>query len=121
MTDQPRYEPRIADETLYLEREGNSLEVGSMEHIVELAGGETYTIEYTDRQSAAAWLETDDENAITFDVREAVGDLPHTPDLVTNLENCPLEETTDDGYPKRTTLFVDLLTEIWDSKGNLDA
>lgn len=121
MTDQPRYEPRIADGTLYLERDDHSLEIGSMEQIVELAGGETYTIEYTDRQSAAAWLDTDDENQITFDVREAVGELPHSPEFVTNLENAPLEETTDEGYPKRTSLFVDLFTEILDSKGNLEA
>ena len=121
MTDQPRYEPRIKDGTLYLDGEGRSLEVGSMDHVVELAGGETYTIEYTDRQSAAAWLETDDDNRITFDVREVVGELPHTPDLVTNLENAPLDETTDDGYPKRTALFVDLFTEILDSKGNLES
>ncbi|WP_226482816.1 hypothetical protein [Natrinema amylolyticum] len=120
-TDQPRYEPRIADETLYLKRDDHSLEIDSMKHIVKLAGGETYTIEYTDQQTAAAWLDTDDENAITFDVREVVGELPHTPEFATNLENAPLEETTDDGHSKRTSLFVDHFTEILDSKGNLDA
>lgn len=120
MTDQPRYEPRIEDETLYLERDEHRLEVGPMETIVELAGGETYTLEYTDRQSAAAWLPTDDDNTITFDVREVVGEMSHTQDFVTNLEHCPIDETGADGAPKRTALFVDLLTEIWDSKGTLE-
>ncbi|UHQ98481.1 hypothetical protein HYG81_23135 (plasmid) [Natrinema zhouii] len=32
----------------------------------------------------------------------------------------PLEETTADGYPKRTELFVDLVTETRDTKGNLE-
>lgn len=121
MTDHPRYEPRIEDGTLFLDGESDSLEVGPVESIVELAGGETYTIEYTDRQSAAAWLPTDSENTITFDVREIVGEMSHTQEFVTNLENCPLDETTGDGYPKRTTLFVDLITEIWEAKGTLDA
>ncbi|WP_226042859.1 hypothetical protein [Natrinema sp. DC36] len=120
MTDHPRYEPQIEAETLYLERDQHRLEVGPMESIVELAGGETYTVEYTDRQSAAAWLSTDDDNTITFDVREVVGEMPHTQDLVSNLENCPIDETTDAGIPKRTALFVDLVTEIWESKGNLE-
>lgn len=121
MTDHPRYEPRIEDETLYLEREGHCLEVGRMKSIVELAGGETYTIECTDQQSAVAWVKTDSNNRISFDVREVVGEIPHTRDLVTNLENCPLDKTTADGYPKRTSLFVDLLTEIWNLKGNINA
>ncbi|WP_226482810.1 hypothetical protein [Natrinema amylolyticum] len=121
MTDNPRYEPRIEDETLYLERGQRRLEVGPMASIVELVGGETYTLEYTDQQSAAAWLATDDDNTITFDTREVVGEMPHTEEFVANLENCSIDETTADGYPKRTSLFVDLLLEIWESKGNLDA
>lgn len=120
MTDHSRYEPQIEAETLYLECKQHRIEVGTMDCIVELAGGESYTIEYTDRQSAAAWLLTDDDNTITFDVREVVGEMPHTQDLVSNLENCPINETTVDGDPKRAALFVDLVTEIWDSKGNLD-
>ncbi|WP_090620714.1 hypothetical protein [Natrinema salaciae] len=120
MTDNPRYEPRITNETLYLEHDHHRLEVGSMETVVELVGGETYTLEYTDRQSAAAWLSTGDDNTVTFDVREVVGEMTHTRDFVTNLENCPIDETDADGVPKRTALFVDLLTDIWESKGNLD-
>ncbi|ELY92205.1 hypothetical protein [Natrialba taiwanensis] len=119
MTAQPRYEPRIEDETLYLDHDGDRLEVGPMEHIVDRIG-ETYTLEYTEEQSAAAWLQTDSDNTITFDVREVVGKMTHTQEFVANLENCPLDQTTPDGEPKRTALFVDLITEIWDSKGNLD-
>ncbi|WP_408960266.1 hypothetical protein [Natrinema sp. 74] len=120
MTNQPRYEPQVEDGTLYLEHERTRLEVGTMDQIVELVGGETYTLEYTARQGAAAWLSTDDDETITFDVRDAVREMPHTPDLVSNLENCPIDESTADGVPKRTALFVDLITEIWDSKGNLE-
>ncbi|MFP8953511.1 hypothetical protein ACLI4Z_11125 [Natrialbaceae archaeon A-arb3/5] len=121
MTDHPQYEPRIEDGTLYLDDEGHRLEVGPVDDIVELVGGETYTLEYDDRQSAAAWLDTDDDNRITFDVRDVVGEMTHTSAFVTNLENCPVDETTTEGHPKRTALFVDLLTDIWDAKGNLEA
>lgn len=116
-----RYGARVADGTLYLERGTHSLEIGQMAAIVELIGGETYTLEYTAQQGAVSWLETDDDDTLTLDVREELIGWAYTPELVTNLEDCSLEKTGNHGYPLRTEVFVDLVTDIWDSKGNVDA
>ncbi|MDJ1433260.1 hypothetical protein [Halostagnicola sp. A-GB9-2] len=120
MTDEQRYGARVVDGTLALEGENDSLEIGPMAAVVDLIGGETYTIEYTARQGAVSWLETDDDDTLTLDVRTELTDWAYTPEFVATLEDCSLEETGEHGYPIRTEVFVDLVTEIWDAKGNLD-
>lgn len=118
MTTERRCGARIEDGLLYIEREGDPLEVGPMDAVIELIGGETYTIEYTDRQSAVPWLTTDRNNAITFDVNEKLTEWVYTDDVVTTLERCPIDETGTSGYSLRTEAFADTVTAIWDSKGN---
>lgn len=120
MAERNRYEAVIRDDTLYIERESDPLEVGSMDDVVDLFGGETYRIEYTDRQSATAWLSTDDENGIEIDVRESLADWAYPDELVTNVADSSLEATDEDGYPMRTAVFADMVTAIWDAKGNLE-
>ncbi|AHG01356.1 hypothetical protein HALLA_02940 (plasmid) [Halostagnicola larsenii XH-48] len=120
MTELNRHEAVIQDGILYIDREQDPLEVGSMDDVVDLFGGETYRIEYTDRQSATAWLSTDDENGIDIDVRDSLEDWAYPEELVTNVADSPLEETDEDGYPMRTSVFVDMVTAIWDAKGNLE-
>ena len=116
-----RYETRVEDGTLYVEgTAADWLEVGSLDDIVALAGGETYTLEYDDYGRAADWVATDDEGVLTFDVRETIADMSYQEDFVQALEGASLEETDEEGYPRRTVLFADLMTRIWDSKGNVD-
>jgi hypothetical protein len=115
-----RFQTRIDDDgVLYVEGPDDWLEVGAMDDVVELVGGETYTLEYGERQQAVSWLNTDEDGTITFDVRETIDDVSFDREFVTNLANTGLE-TGPDGYPKRTAFFADMMTEIWDSKGNLD-
>ncbi|AEH38368.1 hypothetical protein [Halopiger xanaduensis] len=121
MTDRTRYEAALENGTLYLEDDDARIEIGPMDAVVELIGGETYTLEYDDRQSAAAWLPTDDDNTITIDVRDSVLDWAYTEDFTTNVGNSPLEQTGDSGYPIRTEVFADMVTSIWDSKGHMEA
>ncbi|RQG97951.1 hypothetical protein [Natrarchaeobius chitinivorans] len=120
MTESPRYGATVDDGWLYLEGDDERLEIGSMETVIELFGGETYTIEYEPQQSGAAWLATDEDDTITFDVRETLVDWAYTEEFVANVEACSLEETDGDGYPLRASVFVDVVTSIWDAKGNLD-
>lgn len=120
MTDDERHGARIDDGTLYIERRTDPLEIGSMEAVIDLMGGETYTLEYTARQGAVSWLATDDQDTITLDVREELSGWGYTDEFVRAVEECSLEETGESGYPLRTEVFVDLVTEIWDSKGNLE-
>ncbi|TYT63369.1 hypothetical protein [Natrialba swarupiae] len=121
MTEPIRYGADVDDGTLVLVGEQERLEVGSMETIVDLFGGETYTIEYEPRQSAVAWLDTDEDDTVTFDVRESLLEWAYTEEFVASVRDSPLEATDEDGNPIRTSVFVDLVTAIWDSKGNLES
>ena len=119
MTTERRHGARVEDGMLYLERKNAPLRIGSMDAVVELLGGESYTIEYTDRQSTVSWLSTDRNNNITFDVRDTLTEWVYTPEFVATLERCPVDETGTSGHPLRTEVFVEMVTNIWDSKGNL--
>lgn len=135
MTEPTRYGAAVENGTLYLEREHDHdhdhtsdpepdhdhdpIEIGSMDTVVELVGGETYTLEYEPRQTTVSWLSTDEDDTITFDVREALTDWAYTDEFVENVRNSPLETTDEDGYPVRTAVFAEMVVAIWDSKGNL--
>ncbi|GAB3672076.1 hypothetical protein [Halopiger thermotolerans] len=121
MTDRTRYEAVLEDETLYLEGDGARIEIGPMDAVVDLIGGETYTLEYDDRQSAAAWLATDEDNTITVDVRESLLDWAYTEEFAANVGDTPLKRTGESGHPVRTEVFADMVTSIWDAKGNLES
>lgn len=110
----------IEDGTLAVELDDGWLEVGEMDAIYDLFGGETYTIEYDDEVAAVPWLSTDDGD-LTVDVSETLADISFDDEFVRNLRNTPLDEIGPNGYPVRTELFADLVTDIWDSKGNPSA
>lgn len=116
-----RYETTVDDGHISLVHEDEQIEVGTMAAVVDLVGGETYSLSYTDAQASTAWLQVDGDNTLTIDVPDAVERLTHTSEFATLVEDCPLDETGDSGYPRRTELFATLLMKIWDSKGNLDS
>lgn len=115
-----RYETRIDDGTLYIEAGEDDLEIGSMDDICELLGGETYTLEYDEEAQTVGWLQTDDDGTITFDIRETIDDMDYDETFVTKIRREPLDRTTPDGYRVRTAEFADLMANIWDSKGNFE-
>lgn len=116
-----RYDTRIDDGTLYIEAGDDGLEIGSMDDICEILGGETYTLQYEeDAAKAAGWLQTDEDGTITFDVRETIDDLDYDNTFVTKMADEPIDRTTPDGYPIRTAEFANLMAEIWDAKGNIE-
>lgn len=119
MTDS-RYGARIDGGTFSLVREGERVEVGPMDAIVDHVGGETYTLEYTARQSAVSWLGTDDDDTITLDVRQELEEWEYTEEFVEAVKRSPPDEEASEGARARTRVFADLVTDIWDSKGNLD-
>ena len=115
-----RHETRISEGTLSIEAGGEWREVGEMDDIYELVGGETYTIEYDERQRTRSWLDTDEEGKLTFDVRETLAEMDYDDEFVATVMDASLDETDAAGYPHRTSLFAELMQHIWDSKGNLD-
>lgn len=114
-----RYTPNIVDRTLFLVEEADRVEIGSVDHIVDAIGGETYTIEYDQRQRKQPWLRTDD-GELEIDVREAVTSLSHGGDTVSEIRTYDLE-TDRYGLPTRTVEFADTLVEILERQGSRDA
>ncbi|MXV60486.1 hypothetical protein GS429_00050 [Natronorubrum sp. JWXQ-INN-674] len=115
-----RYDSRFSDGVYYLETDDGWIEVGEADTLLALLG-ETYTLEYGERERAAAWLETDTDGELTFDVRETLAGMTYRQSFVDQIEDCDLSETTEEGVPLRTAVFADMMESIWESKGNLQS
>ncbi|WP_440772562.1 hypothetical protein [Natronorubrum sp. DTA28] len=114
-----RYETTFSDGTFFLETGDDWIEVGTEEALLELLG-ETYSIEYSEKERASPWLETDDEGVLTVDVRETLSELTFRKEFVEQIADCELSATTEDGVPVRTAVFADMIQSIWEAKGNVD-
>ncbi|AWB26503.1 hypothetical protein [Halococcoides cellulosivorans] len=110
-----RHEIRIADGDVEIEAESGWATVGSVE-AVEALVGETYEIEYTSRQSATAWLNTDSEDRVTIELREALDEFALDPDRASDVLAEPTE-SGESGHSKRAETFADRLVEIFDLQG----
>ncbi|MWG33846.1 hypothetical protein [Halomarina oriensis] len=110
---------RIEDEVVVVETGDGWLRVGTVGDVVALAGGETYELQYDDAD-LYDWLDTDEAGVLRFDVLETVASLTHPPEFVETVGDTPLDETNADGYPKRTAVFMDVLTTAWDGKGAVE-
>ncbi|WP_207589875.1 hypothetical protein [Halomontanus rarus] len=111
-----RYETRINDGTVYLETDDDELEIGDLETIIEVIGGETYTVSYDERQRTQSWLETDDDGAMTVDVRETIEELPHQREVVAKLQAADHSQAKY-GLPERTVEFANEIVAILDQQG----
>lgn len=115
-----RSESRVEDGVLAVQDGDGWLEVGEMDALVTLVGGETYEIEYDREQaSAATWLDADDDHVVSFDVRETLADMSYPATFVETLREEDGESSGESPSP-RATYFADVMTDVWDSKGNLD-
>jgi hypothetical protein len=109
-----RYETRIEDGQLYL----GELEVGPMADVLDIVG-ETYVLEYDEKAQAMGWMDTDD-GRLELDTRESILDMSFDARFCQRIEREPLDGTTPEGYPVRTSAFADLLTDVWDAKGSIE-
>lgn len=110
-----RYEPECADDTLFLSAEHDRIEVGTVDDIVDAIGGETYAIEYDEKQRTQSWLDTD-EGILEIDVRETVTTLAHTEETVSKLHEYDME-TDRYGLPTRTVEFANEFIDILEQQG----
>ncbi|SDN23417.1 hypothetical protein SAMN04487949_3716 [Halogranum gelatinilyticum] len=113
-----RYTPECVDDTLVLvgEDDGDRIEIGTVDDIVDAIGGETYQIEYDHHQRTQPWLRTDD-GVLEIDVREAVMTLPHTEEKVADLVDYDMS-TDRYGLPARTVEFANQLVDIFERQGS---
>lgn len=113
-----RYETQIEDGIVYLEGERGRLEVGPLETIVDNVGGETYTIQYDAQEvSLYDWLDEDSET-LEIDVCETLSSYTLPTTVVHALAEIPL---AGQPTPTRPAYFADVVTRIWDNKGDIDA
>lgn len=113
-----RFETRIDDGMVYVESRDDWIEVGPLDDIVESIGGETYVIEYESFDTAQVdWLDTDD-GRLEIDVRDTIEEYAYQGEFVQAIADVPPDPEADTS--QRPELFADMVTAIWDSKGNLD-
>jgi hypothetical protein len=108
---------RVDDGELYLVGEDGHRELGSLEDVYHLVDGEEYTIEYDEDAATAGWLQVADDGTHTFDVRDAIDEMPFGRPYADRVIEEPMEENNE-GIPRRTVAFADILTQIWEAKGN---
>ncbi|WP_135663612.1 hypothetical protein [Halorhabdus rudnickae] len=114
-----RYDTKLEDGTLFVEWADEWLEVGKIDALRDLFGGETYEIEYDETQSKAPWLENDlEEQTLTFDVTETLVEMDFDEEFVADVAEEPIEETGPRGYPVRTEAFAEKMIEIWEAQGH---
>lgn len=111
-----RYDPECVDGTLFLVAGDDVVEVGAVDDIVAAIGGETYPIEYDEKQQTQPWLDTN-SGALEIDVPEAATELSHTEELVSELCTYDMEADTY-GLPTRTVEFANELVDILEQQGN---
>ncbi|UTF52483.1 hypothetical protein [Natronosalvus rutilus] len=111
-----RYETRVEGGTVYFETDEGDLEIGDLNTIVDVIGNETYTITYDEKQRTQAWLETDEDGAVTFDVRETIVDLDHRREFVEKMRSIDRSEEKY-GLPERAVEFAEEIVSIFEQQG----
>jgi len=111
-----RYEPVVTDGILFLQLDGDRIEIGDLDDIVDAVGGEEYTISYSDEQRTVDWLVGTDEGDLTIDVRDTITTMDHHPDTVAALRRHDMS-VEKHGIPERAVSFADFLVDAWEEQG----
>lgn len=109
-----RYEPECENGTLFLVSGDDWVEVGDIDDVVDAMGGDTFSIEFDEKQRTQPWLETDD-GKLVIDVRDTVTTLPFTPEQVAELREYDMG-TDRYGLPTRTYEYANILVDILDQE-----
>jgi hypothetical protein len=113
------HETRVDGDRLYVaDGEGGWLSVGTFPDIFEVLGGETVAVEY-DTQAAeygAPWLDLDEDNVLTVDVRETLADMTFPSTFV---EEVASRSADGPGVPERTEFFATAIERVWRNPGSL--
>lgn len=112
-----RYDTIVEDGVLSIEWEDGPLAIGELDDIVDLVGGETYTIEYdADGVETALWIDLDEDKSLTLDVRDTLADMDYPATFVSKLADRKHERSPSD----RTEYFAEVMQLIWDENANID-
>ena len=112
-----RYETIIEDGTVYVASDGDRLEIGSVDAVLELVGGPSWTIAYTpEEKERHPEMDTSDEG-LTVDVVDMMAAMTHGEQFVRALATHPVDAPSDDpdAISPRLGLFAGKLLENLDS------
>ena len=113
------HETRVEDACLYVaDGDGGWLEIGDFSDIYAVLDGETIAVEYDDEAAAfgSAWLDVDEDNVLTIDVRETLVDMTFPSTFVRKLA---ARDVDGPGVPERTEFFAESMERVWRSRGSL--
>lgn len=106
-----RYETVISEETVYIQKGPDLIEVGDLELVLDIVGGHAWTISYSDQEKADhPNLDTSDEG-LTIDVVDAINAMTFGESFVETIEAQPATTPSEDAVPPRVGLFVGRLLE----------
>ena len=112
-----RYDTVVEDGIVYVDSEGDRLEIGPVEDVLDVVGGPSWTITYTDDEKARhPEMNTSDEG-LTVDVVDMMVAMTHSEQFVETLSAYPAKPPRDapDAIAPRLGLFVGKLLENLDS------
>lgn len=112
-----RYDTVVEDGDVFVESDGDRLEIGTVEDVLDVVGGPSWTITYTDEEKARhPEMDTSDEG-LTVDVVDMMVAMTHGEQFVETLAAYPAEPPSDapNAIPPRLGLFVGKLLENLDS------
>lgn len=106
-----RYETVVTDETVYIEKGPERIEIGDLDLILDIVGGHAWTISYSDQEKADyPDLDTSDEG-LTIDVVDAINAMTFGESFVETMEAQPATPASADAVSPRVGLFVGRLIE----------
>lgn len=110
-----RYETTIEDGTIYVGTADGALEIGSVEEAVDVVGGSSWTITYSEEQRERhPDLDTSDEG-LTVDVVDMMRAMTHSERFVETLAAQPADPSAQQEISPRLGLFVGKLLENLES------
>jgi hypothetical protein len=111
----PRYETIVEDGTIYVGTADGRLRVGEVEAALDVVGGPSWTITYTEAErNRHPTLDTSDEG-LTVDVVDMMRAMTHSERFVETLAAQPADPTDGDDVSPRLGLFVGKLLENLES------
>lgn len=110
-----RYQTYVEDGTIYVASGAESLEVGSLSTAIDVVGGPSWTITYSEEfKERHPEVDTSDEGLVV-DVVDIIHAMTHSEQFVETLAALPAEPTDDDDVSPRLGLFVGKLLENLES------
>jgi len=110
-----RYGTHLEDGTVYVGTDDGLLEIGDLETIIEVVGGPSWTIRYSDEQKQRhPTMDTSDEG-LTVDVADMMQAMTHSGRFVQTLAAQPAAPQDDEDVSPRLGLFAGKLLENLES------